>query len=75
MADIMLILKCLSQSVDKTSLGRLVCLVEGLLAMTMRGLALDRARGQLPHTAVVFQYHAELGSAALAVESPAPAGW
>jgi hypothetical protein len=43
MPDIMLILSCLSQSVDKTSLGRLGCVVEGLLAMTgrvtMRGQA------------------------------------
>jgi putative transposase len=43
MPDIMLMLSCLSQSVDKTSLRRLGCLVEGLLAMTgrvtMRGLS------------------------------------
>ena len=49
MADIMLILTCLSQSVDKTSLGRLGCMVEGLLAMTgrvtMRGLSRWTERG------------------------------
>jgi putative transposase len=49
MPDIMLILSCLSQSVDKTSLGRLGCVVEGLLAMTgrvtMRGLSRWTERG------------------------------
>lgn len=49
MPDIMLILSCLSQSVDKTSLRRLGCLVEGLLAMTgrvtMRGLSRWTERG------------------------------
>lgn len=43
MPDIMRILSCLSQNVDKTNLGRLGCVVEGLLAMTgrvtMRGLS------------------------------------
>ena len=34
MSDIMLILSGLSQSVDKKTLGRLGCLVEGMLAMT-----------------------------------------
>jgi hypothetical protein len=45
----MLILSCLSQSVDKTSLSRLSCLVEGLLAITgrvtMRGLSRWTERG------------------------------
>ncbi len=49
MPDIMLMLNCLSQSLDKTSLGRLGCLVEGLLAMTgrvtMRGLSRWTERG------------------------------
>jgi putative transposase len=49
MSDIMLILSCLSQSVDKTSLSRLSCLVEGLLAITgrvtMRGLSRWTERG------------------------------
>jgi hypothetical protein len=43
MPDIMLILSGLSQSVDNKTLGRLGCLVEGMLAMTgrvtMRGLS------------------------------------
>jgi hypothetical protein len=51
MPDIMLILSCLSQSVDKTSLGRLGCVVEGLLAMTgrvtMRGIDYYRLRFQI----------------------------
>ena len=79
MPDIMLILSCLSQRVDKKTLGRLVRLVEGMLAMTgrvtMRGaVALDRARGELPHAAAVVQHDAELGPGALAGHSPAPAG-
>lgn len=49
MPDIMLILSCLNQSMDKTSLSRLSCLVEGLLAMTgrvtMRGLSRWTERG------------------------------
>ncbi len=49
MPDIMLMLSCLSQNVDKTSLRRLGCLVEGLLAMTgrvtMRGLSRWTKRG------------------------------
>ena len=49
MPDIMLILNCLSQSLDKTSRRRLSCLVEGLLAMTgrvtMRGLSRWTERG------------------------------
>jgi putative transposase len=49
MPDIMLILTCLSQSVDKKNLSRLGCLVEGLLAMTgrvtMLGLSRWTARG------------------------------
>lgn len=49
MPDIMLILTCLSQHIDKTNLGRLGCLVEGLLAMTgrvtMLGLSRWTARG------------------------------
>jgi len=44
MPDIMLILTCLSQSVDKTSLGRLGCVVEGLLAMTGRVTMLGLSR-------------------------------
>ena len=49
MSDIMLILSGLSQSVDKKTLGRLGCLVEGMLAMTgrvtMRGLSRWTERG------------------------------
>jgi putative transposase len=49
MPDIMLLLSCLSQSLDKTSLRRLGCLVEGLLAMTgrvtMRGVSRWTERG------------------------------
>ena len=49
MPDIMLILSGLSQSVDNKTLGRLVCLVEGMLAMTgrvtMRGLSRWTERG------------------------------
>ncbi len=49
MPEIMRILSCLSQSVDDTSLGRLGCLVGGLLAMTgrvtMRGLSRWTERG------------------------------
>ncbi len=44
MPDIMLILSCLSQSVDNTSLRRLGCLVEGLLAMTGRVTMLGLSR-------------------------------
>ena len=50
MPDIMLILSCLSQSLDKTSISRLSCLVEGLLAMTgrvtRRGLSRWTERGR-----------------------------
>ena len=44
MPDIMLILSCLSQSLDNTSLRRLGCLVEGLLAMTGRVTMLGLSR-------------------------------
>ena len=44
MADIMLILSCLSQSVDSTNRRRLGCLVEGLLAMTGRVTMLGLSR-------------------------------
>ena len=44
MPDIMLILSCLSQSVDHTSLRRLSCVVEGLLAMTGRVTMLGLSR-------------------------------
>jgi hypothetical protein len=79
MPDIMLILSCLSQSVDKTSLGRLGCVVEGLLAMTgrvtMRGLSRWTERGgKRSDAAAVVQHHAQLGPSALAGDSPAPAG-
>ncbi len=44
MPDIMLILSCLSQSLDNTSRRRLGCLVEGLLAMTGRVTMLGLSR-------------------------------
>jgi putative transposase len=44
MPDIMLILNCLSQHVDRTTLRRLGCLVEGLLAMTGRVTMLGLSR-------------------------------
>ncbi len=37
-------------------------------------IALDRARGELPYAAAVFQHHAELGPTALVADTPAPAG-
>ena len=49
MIDIMLILSCLNQCLDKTSVRRLSCIAEGLLAMTgrvtMLGLSRWTARG------------------------------
>ena len=79
MPDIMLILSCLSQHIDKTNLGRLGCLVEGLLAMTgrvtMLGLSRWTARGGSYRTLQRwFNTTLNWGPAALAADSPSLAG-